>query len=321
MANFNFTVQDLKSTDGSNDHTANPFFRENTKDLPNGKQLSTSGSFSKTKTFNPNVGSSLLSVGQMMMGPAQFASQSTTLKSTLTSLTSAIPSSRSAGTHSNTPDPNGKFGNGANSANGTTDATGTSNIPQLAASSANAGKINVVMSTANSLIGTMYQWGGGNVNGPTLGSDDGNGQVMGYDCSGFVLYCFNKAGLVLDHLASSQYQATSANEVPVTGTLLEGDLLFFGPAKDSSIHHVAIAIDNESMIEAPHSNATIAITNTLRASWRDLVAATRPFPLPPPGTESELPMHAKDPATGQSGGDPPAFMPPINPTTVGPPLT
>ncbi len=257
MADFNITVDDLMST------SHQPFTDEQSKDLVNGVPLQTSGCYKITQTFNPNVGSNVLSVGEMMMGPTVFTSQQGTYVDSISTLQSLANSPDSGGTAPTS-------GSSGTSAAASTTASGSSS-GSFSTANANA-KIQVVLQTAQSLLGTPYQWGGGNAQGPTLGSNDGNGQKLGFDCSGFVLYCYNQAGLVLPHYSGGQYSMTNPLvPMPAVADLLPGDLVFWGA---NASEHVGICIGNSQMIDAPNSNAVIRT----EAIWSGPFGASRPFP-------------------------------------------
>ncbi|MGW4651708.1 C40 family peptidase, partial [Kitasatospora sp. NPDC004289] len=94
---------------------------------------------------------------------------------------------------------------------------------------------------ARSKIGLPYIWGG---EGPA-----------GYDCSGLTMMAWRRAGKSLTHFAADQY----AESTPVSyAQLRPGDLVFWtdtGRARD--IHHVAIYIGDDQMIEAPRPGTAI----------------------------------------------------------------
>ncbi|MER5862181.1 C40 family peptidase [Kitasatospora sp. NPDC002040] len=104
-----------------------------------------------------------------------------------------------------------------------------------------AGGADAAIAFARSKIGLPYIWGG---EGPA-----------GYDCSGLTMMAWRRAGKTLTHFAADQY----AESTPVSyAQLRPGDLVFWtdtGRARD--IHHVALYIGNDQMIEAPRPGMAI----------------------------------------------------------------
>ena len=87
----------------------------------------------------------------------------------------------------------------------------------------------------------------------------------GFDCSGFVSYVFNKAGLKV-HGASHQ-QARLGSEKP-RSELEAGDLIFFGKGK--KVSHVAIVVKNKGGdLEVIHSTSSsgVRIDEISRSSY------------------------------------------------------
>jgi LysM repeat protein len=85
---------------------------------------------------------------------------------------------------------------------------------------------------AKSLVGSKYVWGGNT--------------TAGFDCSGFIYYVFNKAGLSIarysaDGYANRSYEVT--NPVP-------GDLVFFSNTYTTGISHVGIYLGGDSFVQA-----------------------------------------------------------------------
>jgi cell wall-associated NlpC family hydrolase len=123
-------------------------------------------------------------------------------------------------------------------------------------------------------IGVPYSWGGGDENGPTEGFAQGAGTV-GFDCSGLTLYGYAQAGIHLDHYSQAQWdqgprvQGGLANVQP-------GDLLYYAydTSDPSTIHHVALAIGNGKMIEAPYTGEVVRVASANRS---DFIGATRPW--------------------------------------------
>ncbi|GAA1147601.1 hypothetical protein GCM10009664_14450 [Kitasatospora gansuensis] len=104
-----------------------------------------------------------------------------------------------------------------------------------------AGGAEAAIAFARSKIGLPYIWGG---EGPA-----------GYDCSGLTMMAWRRAGKSLTHFAADQY----AESTPVSyAQLRPGDLVFWtdtGRARD--IHHVALYIGDDQMIEAPRPGMAI----------------------------------------------------------------
>lgn len=104
-------------------------------------------------------------------------------------------------------------------------------------------KINILMTTAKSMVGGSYVWGGTSPNAT--------------DCSGLTMQCYAKIGINLPHLASAQ--ANYGTSVSYSD-MKKGDLIFFGGSSYSSIYHVAIYIGDGMMIHAENSNTGIVIS-------------------------------------------------------------
>jgi peptidoglycan DL-endopeptidase RipA len=118
-----------------------------------------------------------------------------------------------------------------------------------------------VINRALSQLGVPYAWGGGNANGPTRGIHDGgiadahgDYNKVGFDCSGLMIYAFAAVGKRLPHY--SGYQATAGRRVPLSQKA-PGDMLFW--ATGGQIHHVALYIGNNKMVEAPFSGSHVRI--------------------------------------------------------------
>jgi cell wall-associated NlpC family hydrolase len=125
------------------------------------------------------------------------------------------------------------------------------------------GAAKVVINRALSQLGVPYAWGGGNANGPTRGIRDGgvadafgDFNKIGFDCSGLMVYAFAGVDISLPHY--SGYQATAGRRVSLSQKA-PGDLLFW--ADGGSIHHVALYIGNEQMVEAPFSGSRVRIAS------------------------------------------------------------
>jgi cell wall-associated NlpC family hydrolase len=126
-----------------------------------------------------------------------------------------------------------------------------------------SGSVRAVINRAMSQLGVPYAWGGGNAHGPTRGIRDGgvadahgDYRKVGFDCSGLMIYAFAAAGKRLPHY--SGYQASAGRRVPLSQKA-PGDMLFW--ATRGRIHHVALYIGNNQMIEAPYSGSRVRIAS------------------------------------------------------------
>ena len=125
------------------------------------------------------------------------------------------------------------------------------------------GSARSVINRALSQLGMPYAWGGGNAYGPTRGIRDGgiadlygDYNKVGFDCSGLMIYAFAAAGYRLPHY--SGYQAQAGRQVSLSRKA-PGDMLFW--ATGGHIHHVALYIGNEQMVEAPYSGSHVRIAS------------------------------------------------------------
>jgi cell wall-associated NlpC family hydrolase len=123
--------------------------------------------------------------------------------------------------------------------------------------------VQAVINRAMSQLGVPYAWGGGNAHGPTRGIRDGgvadahgDYNKIGFDCSGLMIYAFAAVGKRLPHY--SGYQANAGRKVPLSQKA-PGDMLFW--ATRGRIHHVALYIGNNKMVEAPHSGSHVRVTS------------------------------------------------------------
>jgi len=125
-------------------------------------------------------------------------------------------------------------------------AAASASRAKYAAAGYNGTAASKAIAFANAQLGKPYVWGG---TGP--GS---------YDCSGLAMRAWEAAGVELPHFAAFQYQASH----PIGYTdLRPGDLLFWATdgSDSNTIHHEAIYIGGQKMIQAPKSGENVEISS------------------------------------------------------------
>jgi peptidoglycan DL-endopeptidase RipB len=127
--------------------------------------------------------------------------------------------------------------------------TGASRIPRANGRQA----IEYVIRRAGSQMGVPYSWGGGTLQGPSKGVDDG-ANITGFDCSGLMRYAFAGVGVLLPRFSGDQYNA--GRHIP-QDQARRGDLIFYGPGGSQ---HVTMYLGNGQMLEASGSAAKVTIS-------------------------------------------------------------
>jgi hypothetical protein len=97
--------------------------------------------------------------------------------------------------------------------------------------------VKIAVDAAMSQIGVKYQFAAARPG-------------VAFDCSGLTLWAAGQAGVVLSHSSRSQRQQTTSVE---REDLRIGDLVFYG----SPIHHVALYLGNDIVIEAPNEGRQV----------------------------------------------------------------
>jgi cell wall-associated NlpC family hydrolase len=128
---------------------------------------------------------------------------------------------------------------GATTATG--DATATTDVSGAATTGASTGG-QAVVDEAKKYLGVPYVWGGTN-------------PATGLDCSGLVQHVYEKFGVDLPRV--SYQQATAGTPVASLAEAQPGDILAFG----SPVHHVAIYMGDDKMIEAPRPGKNVQVSS------------------------------------------------------------
>lgn len=148
--------------------------------------------------------------------------------------------------------------------------------PRTTPDSSRRDRINVMIETARSYLGSEYVWGG-----------SGNPR-RGVDCSGLVLQAMYSAGLHPTGVSLRRHQTTDyvttdamlsdpgLRQVPFD-RVRRGDLVFFVSSASGRVNHVALAVSRGRVVEAVEPTVREAAIDG-RSSQRPYAMAIRPFP-------------------------------------------
>lgn len=122
-----------------------------------------------------------------------------------------------------------------------------------------------IVGYASKWLGTVYQFGGGNPRGPTVGANSRGDGKPGFDCSGLTLYAVYQATggkITLPHYVPDQWKDPHMHRVPFN-QLAVGDLVAL-----DRWGHVGIYIGGGRMIHAPHTGDVVKISDISRGYYR-----------------------------------------------------
>jgi NlpC/P60 family/Transglycosylase SLT domain len=138
------------------------------------------------------------------------------------------------------------------------------------------GPASAAVSAALQRIGTPYSWGGGNSKGPTTGiccSPGGQDarNVVGFDCSGLVLYAYAQIGVSLPHLADAITYRSGGQLIPRDfNQMRSGDVIGFSYTPGGRAFHVGIYVGGGHMVNSDGHGVSIATLTTgyySRLAW------------------------------------------------------
>ncbi len=99
-----------------------------------------------------------------------------------------------------------------------------------------------LVTNAISYLGSLY----------TFGGSDG---ASGFDCSGFVMTCYNSIGVSIPRSTKEQVKQGTAIDV---SQIRPGDLIFYGAAEDS-VNHVAMYIGGGMVIHSKNTGNGVCV--------------------------------------------------------------
>ena len=130
-------------------------------------------------------------------------------------------------------------------------------VPNQASSGSSKGQ--AVVNTAMQFIGTPYVYGGMS--------------PQGFDCSGFVKYCYSLMGVDINRIACDQ--ALNGVEVPIEN-MLPGDILCFASSIGGSyIGHTGIYVGNGYFIHSPRTGYSVEFLPLDATSYGKRIANVR----------------------------------------------
>ncbi|MEM1502917.1 LysM peptidoglycan-binding domain-containing protein [Domibacillus sp. 8LH] len=139
-------------------------------------------------------------------------------------------------------------------------STGTGKTPTQVSNPASSGgySVNTLISTAKSLMGIPYVWGGAS--------------TSGFDCSGFIYYVYKEAGKSIARTNTEGYYSRSYE----VSSPAVGDLVFFSNTYKKGISHMGIYIGGGQFIHASSSSG-ITISSLSNSYFQPRFTAFKRF--------------------------------------------
>ena len=145
--------------------------------------------------------------------------------------------------------------------------------PEAPRAAANQEAVDQVIARGLAQRGVPFSYGGGDANGPTLGSGtaenvaglDSEGRIVGlnpatnaigFDASGLMVYAFAGIGVKLPRSSEAQY---NVGQKVLPSQALPGDMIFYGPNGNQS---VALYLGNGQMLESTEPAVTVSPVRT-----------------------------------------------------------
>ncbi|MFC4557951.1 LysM peptidoglycan-binding domain-containing protein [Virgibacillus kekensis] len=117
--------------------------------------------------------------------------------------------------------------------------------------------VSKLVSSAKSVVGVNYAWGGDS--------------PAGFDCSGFIFWAYNQAGMDLHRTSAAGYYTKSFS----VSNPQVGDLVFFEGTYKAGISHMGIYVGNNKFIHA--SSDGVQMTSLSNSYWSKHFAGYKRF--------------------------------------------
>jgi cell wall-associated NlpC family hydrolase len=115
--------------------------------------------------------------------------------------------------------------------------------------------VNLVIARGMAQRGVPYSWGGGDINGPSLGNGPG-ATIVGFDASGLIQYVYAGVGAKLPRSSGAMY---NVGQKVTPAQALPADLIFYGPDGSQS---VAMFLGNSQMLEVTDTGVAVSPVRT-----------------------------------------------------------
>ena len=115
--------------------------------------------------------------------------------------------------------------------------------------------VNYVLERGLAQRGVPYSWGGGNVDGPSLGNGPG-ATTVGSDSSGLIQYVYAGVSAKLPRSSGAMY---NVGQKVTPAQALPADLIFYGPEGTQS---VTMFLGNNEMLEVTDAGVVVSPVRT-----------------------------------------------------------
>ena len=115
--------------------------------------------------------------------------------------------------------------------------------------------VNYVIARGLAQRGVPYSWGGGTIDGPSLGNGPG-AAIVGFDSSGLIQYVYAGVGAKLPRSSGAMY---NVGQRVTPDQALPADLIFYGPDGSQS---VTLFLGNNEMLEVTDAGVVVSPVRT-----------------------------------------------------------
>jgi len=115
--------------------------------------------------------------------------------------------------------------------------------------------VNLVLTRALAQRGVPYSWGGGDINGPSVGNGPG-ASTVGFDSSGLMSYVFAGVNAKIPRSSGAMY---NVGQKVTADQALPADLIFYGPDGTTT---VTLFLGNSQMLEVTDAGVVVSPVRT-----------------------------------------------------------